>query len=71
MAKLFLGRHNTHPYSLQGGNPMIDQSMATPEVQFGEPIFYWGYRNMGKGLHIGTEMTWRQLHLQSPTYHGL
>jgi hypothetical protein len=50
---------------------MIDQSMATPEVQFGEPIFYWGYRNMGKGLHIGTEMIWRQLHHQSPTYHGL
>ena len=44
--------------------PMIDQSENTTTAELGEPVSFIGvtYRNMGKELLTGAEMTQRQLH---------
>lgn len=50
--------------SISDGEPVTDQCVDTIKVQFDEPMSFIGisYRNIGKELLKGTEMTQRQLH---------
>ena len=50
--------------------PITDQNTETTKVQLGEPVSFIrvAYRNMGRDFLIGAEMTYRQLHHQSPPH---
>lgn len=58
MTTFFLGRSYKYAFSADR-ETMIDQSMNTTKVQFGEPISFIGitYRNVGEGLLTGAEIT--------------
>jgi hypothetical protein len=61
---------NVHLF-ISDGEPVTDQCVDTIKVQFDEPMSFIGiiYRNIGKELLKGTEMTQRQLYQQGPPQH--
>lgn len=57
-------------YLVQNEKQLQAKSIDTTQIQFGESKSFIGfpYRNLGKGLTVGAEMTKRELCRQKPSH---